>query len=51
VRLGQGGAGEPGRAMAMPIAPRMGFMAPAFQYVMDMFSSVQIRYNATPADF
>lgn len=49
VRLGQGGAGEPGRALAVPIVPGMGFMAPAFQFVMDTLSSNQIRYNATPA--
>lgn len=48
VRLGQGGAGEPGRALAVPIVPEMGFMAPAFQFVMDTLSSNQIWYNATP---
>lgn len=49
VRLGQGGAGEPGIAVVVPIVPGMGFMAPAFQFVMRILSSVQIRYNATPA--
>lgn len=40
VRLGQGGAGEPGRPVAVPIVPGMGFMAPVFQFVMGIHSLI-----------